>query len=76
MSSLTMRHAGAHAALEAASGRLSAFLWRLIEARESQARRRTAAYLASCTDERLRGLGLGNEAIRAIRAGAFNGVRG
>jgi uncharacterized protein YjiS (DUF1127 family) len=79
MSSLTMRHGGAGAALETvetAGGQLSAFVRRLIAAREVAAKRRVAVYLGACTDERLYDLGLSNEDIRAIRAGTFNGVRG
>jgi len=72
MSSLTMRHGGAGAALETAEtakGHLFAFVQRLIAAREERAKRRVAAY-------RLYGLGLSSEDIRAVRAGTFNGVRG
>lgn len=76
MSSLTMQHAGAGAALETARGGLSAFLQRVIEARETEARRRVVNYLDACTNERLWTLGLHNEDIRAIRAGTFKGVRG
>ena len=79
MSSLTMRHAGDGVALETAGtagGHLGAFIGRLIAARKNEARRRVAAYLGACTDERLSDLGVKHEDIRAIRAGTFNGVRG
>jgi len=79
MSSLTMRHGGAGAALETAEtakGHLFTFVQRLIAAREERAKRRVAAYLGACSDDRLYGLGLSSEDIRAVRAGTFNGVRG
>lgn len=82
MSSLTMRHAGDLAALEtseAAStrgGRMSAFVRRLMAARDAVARRKVAEYLDACSDARLRDLGLSTGDIEAVRAGTFNGVRG
>jgi hypothetical protein len=80
MSSLSMRHQGDLAALDAnatpSGGRLSAFLQSLIAGREKAARQKVAQYLAACSDERLGALGLGTRDIEAIRAGTFNGVRG
>jgi hypothetical protein len=49
---------------------------RVIAAREVEAKRHVANYLAACSDDRLTYLGLSTDDIRAIRAGTFQGVRG
>lgn len=74
MSTLTLRRGEADTALEAGGARLNAFFRRLTAGREARARRTVATYLASCTDERLRDLGLSERDIAAIRAGTFRGV--
>jgi hypothetical protein len=76
MSSLSVQHGATGVAFDLAGEHVSAFVRRLAAQREERAKRKVAAYLGNCSDERLRGLGLGNEDIRAIRAGTFNGVRG
>lgn len=74
MSTLTLRHGEADPAFEAGGTRLSAFVRRLIAGREARARCSVATYLASCTDERLRDLGLSENDIAAVRAGTFRRV--
>lgn len=75
MSALTLRPGDAQVALESNPRLFSGLIGRLIAAREAAARRRTLAYLASSSDERLRGLGLSEHDIADIRAGLFRGVR-
>lgn len=75
MSALTLRP-GDGAALHSSRNPLASFMRRLIAAREVQARRRIAEYLAWCSDERLKDLGLSDREIAAIRTGTFPGDRG
>jgi hypothetical protein len=69
MSSLTMRHGGAGAALEPFRFKSNRGLPRLACWRARPGTQKAG-------DERLRGLGLQDADIRAIRAGTFQGVRG
>ncbi len=75
MSALTLRPGDAQVALESNPGPFLGLIGRVIAAREAAARRRTLSYLASCSDERLRALGLSEHDIADIRAGLFRGVR-
>lgn len=76
MSTATMRRGEADAATEFSARPIADFFGRLIRAREAEAKRRVAAYLAAFPDDRLMDLGLSTEDIRAVRTGTFQGVRG
>ncbi len=73
MSTMTLRP-GEAADLHVANTEGQGFFDRLVKAREREARRRAAAYLAWFSDERLRGLGLSPRDIAAIRTGTFEGL--
>lgn len=75
MSTATMRRGEAGAATEFSARPIADFVKRVMEAREAQAKRQVAAYLAACSNERLIQLGLSAEDIRAVRTGTFQGVR-
>jgi hypothetical protein len=75
MSTATMRRGEADAATEFSARPIADLVKRVIEAREAKAKRQVAAYLASCSNERLMQLGLSAEDIRAVRTGTFQGVR-
>jgi hypothetical protein len=73
MSTMTLRP-GEAADLHVTDTKDDGFFARLVKARESEARRRSAAYLAWFSDERLRGLGLSPRDVAAIRDGTFEGL--
>lgn len=76
MTTATMRRGEADAATEFSARPIADLLKRVMAAREAKAKYQVAAYLATCSNERLVQLGLSTEDIRAVRTGTFQGVRG
>lgn len=76
MTTATMRRGEADAATEFSARPIADFLKSVMAAREAKAKHQVAAYLATCSNERLVQLGLSAEDIRAVRTGTFQGVRG
>ncbi len=75
MSTATMRRGVADAATEFSASPIADFFKSVMAAREAKANHQVAAYLATCSNERLMQLGLSAEDVRAIRTGTFQGVR-